>query len=200
VTKTPTVERNSEKENCPSKFERVVDTANKLFQIAAIIVAGIWAGWTWYLLTAPSLKTGLAVSVELGKSEWDASSNACVNEIPVTVENLGQRTIEVSRVDYEVFKAKRTRLESANMVSVEDGPPPRAERTSLKQGHLESFVGRYAPKVKTNWTLTVFASRNPDEELWFEAEAFDNDNNRLDYGYTWWKPCQDDDQHGNSND
>ena len=164
-------------------------TDGKLFQIAAIIAAGIWALWTWNRLTAPSLKTGIAVSAELGKSQWDKSSNACVNEITVTIENLGQQYIEVSRVDYEVFRAKPTRLDSADIVRVEDGPPQTTE--VLKQGRFQFIGGRYASQVRNNWTVVVFASRNPDEELWFQAKAFDDHNKLLDFGYMWWKPCQD---------
>lgn len=134
-------------EDNQSKFERIVETTNKALQIVAILAAGSWALWTWSQATVPSLKTGLTLFGDIGSFSWDASSNACKGHITVTIENIGQRNIVVSRVNYEIFKAKPMSLESKSVKVVEI--PESTE--SVKTGTLELLAGAYAPKVKDSW-------------------------------------------------
>jgi hypothetical protein len=174
-------------QNNHSKFPQIVETTNKVLQIVALLAAGSWALWTWSQATAPSLKTGLTVFGDFGSFSWDASSNACKGYITVTIENIGQRNIVVSRVKYDVFEAKATRLESSRTVKVVETPE---STESVKTGTLELLAGAYAPKVKDSWEFPVFMSADMKGELWFKVEAFDRANKSLEFWYGQIPSCR----------
>ena len=178
-------------QNNHSKSERIVETTNKALQIVALLAAGIWALWTWNQATAPSLKTGLDVWGEINSS-WDASSEACIANVTVTIENNGPRNIAVSRAEYEIFKAKPIRLEPNQTVKVVDGL--RESTGVVKKGDLQFLVARYPPKTKYNWTLTVLLNPDMKEELWFKVEAFDQHNKSLNFWYGSITECQKDEE------
>jgi hypothetical protein len=175
--------------NNHSKFERVVETTNKAVQIVALLAAGIWALWTWKQATAPSLKTGVGLWGDIN-CRWDASSEACKANVTVTIENIGQRNVVVSRVKYEISKAKPAGLESDQTVKVVDGLPE--SRGLVKEGDLDpQFLGgSYPPKTKYTWFLTVLFKPDMKEELWFKFEAFDPNNKLLNFWYGSTTACR----------
>jgi hypothetical protein len=169
-------------ENNHLQFVRIMAATNQGLQIVALIVAGLWALWTWNQATAPALKTGLNLSGEVDSS-WDASSNACQGDVTVTIENLGQRNIVVSRVEYHLLKAEPPRLASNEAVKVVGTLPKSTEL--VEKGDLDPrfLGGGYAPKVRHSQTLITIFRPDIKEQLWFKFEAFDPSGTSLDFWY-----------------
>ena len=70
----PASTRGCNVQNNHSKFVRIVETTNQVLQIVALLVARIWALWTWNQASAPSLKTGLSLSGSNGQTIWQEIS------------------------------------------------------------------------------------------------------------------------------
>jgi hypothetical protein len=169
------------------KSQKIVDIINKIVQTVAIVIAGVWALWTWSKTTAPGLQTGLNVNGNIGEFSWRDSWNACVGSVNVRLENIGERNIVVAHVDYKIFEATPTRLEAGEKIKV---PVNAAEpRYILAEGRLAFLNGSYPPKVTRDWNVPVLLSRDITKQLWFKVEAFDRADKSLEFWYDTIQPC-----------
>jgi hypothetical protein len=167
-----------------------VELGNKALQILAIIVAGIWAGWTWLQTTAPGLGTGITTSAEV-KTPWNPLVNSCDVEILLSVENIGSRNVTVARTHYEITKAPRPALSSTETFKVVNYPPSGAK--TLIEGTLTpaaTLSHVYPPKGKSSQTFNFLLSADEPEEVWFSFEFLDESGSRLGDQYGAIETCK----------
>jgi hypothetical protein len=192
-TQAPPVSTPDKPPELPSWTARVtphVELANKSMQILAIIVAGIWAGWTWLQTIAPGLGTGVLVSAEV-KAPWDPLFNACAAEVFVSVENVGTRNVTVARTKYEIKKAPRPMLGPSDNFKLVKNPPSDAK--TLASGELnpsKTLAHVYPPKGKSSQSLDFLISPDETEEIWFSVELLDGTGNALGDQYGAIEPCK----------
>jgi hypothetical protein len=113
-------------------------------QIFALFVAGFWALGTWWdsysLSKIPSIQMGIDAS-----AQWSESYRACRGVFRVTVENAGQRPVNVPLPTYSMAAVKTPRL-SENQRFLILGIVKAVE--DAKQGRLDNLSGTYFPKEK----------------------------------------------------
>jgi hypothetical protein len=87
-------------------FHQWVDTANKLLQIVAIVIAGCWAWIGFQQTVAPGLEPKLGISSELhwaslqslpGRNARRTAEN-CQGSLQIKVNNPGKRAFDVTKV------------------------------------------------------------------------------------------------------
>ena len=160
------------------RFSPYLEVVNTTLQIVALIAGGAWALWTWNQTSAPGLGTRLQVSGDL-KRTWSEASQACVGELTVSAENIGQRNITVARAEYELVKAAPARLGATEKFKLIGTLP--AESELLAKGEFSSnfVVHTYPPKVTSQQTLVFLLSAEQKEEVWYRVELFDADGESL---------------------
>src|SRR5262249_24797936 len=78
-------------------FHRWLDTVNKLFQIAALIVAGIWAWNVFELTVKPGLETKFPINTDVHWAKVP-ETDVCQSRFEVTVKNDGQSPFDITDV------------------------------------------------------------------------------------------------------
>ena len=170
------------------KFRYFVELTNQGLQIIAILIAALWAYWTWEKTSAPLLKTGLSLSLDLD-SNWKETSSACIGYAKVNIENIGQKTIHVSNVKYELKTADVIYLNKNEKIK-NIGTLPISSKT-LEEGSFgdEFLTGGYDPKMKSNQTLSILFDPDIKEDLWIYVTVYGDNNERIDYWYDIVPPC-----------
>jgi hypothetical protein len=179
----------------PAKLNKIkiitpyLDVISKVLQIIALLCAGAWAIWTWNQTIAPGLHTGLLISVDT-TTTWNQTSNACLAELDITIENAGPKSIAVARAEYELVKASSEMLDNANDVKIIGTLPSKTEQLAQGDFEHEFIVNTYAPKSKAEQSLTVLISPKVKKEIWYRVELFDQNNESLARSYGRLEPCK----------
>jgi|HubBroStandDraft_1064217.scaffolds.fasta_scaffold413810_2 hypothetical protein len=76
------------------RVNKAVDTVNKLVQIAAFLVAGAWALWSFLHSVAPTLEHRAGATSELHWSS-DPDPTNCIGSLTIKIENEGIRAFDL---------------------------------------------------------------------------------------------------------
>ena len=149
-----------------------LEVVSKSLQIVALLVGGAWALWTWEQTSAPGLGTGIQVAGGATRT-WSEASQACVGELTVYVENIGQKNISVARAEYELVRAAPTRLGTGEKFKVVGTTQP-TESVPLAKGEFSNsfVVHMYPPKVTSHQTLAFLFSPDQKDDVWYRVELF----------------------------
>lgn len=166
-----------------------IDVANKSLQMVALLVAGIWAYWTWQQATEPGLGTGIAVASQ-PKTTWNDQLKYCTAQVLVEVENIGTRNVQVAKANYEIFKAPRRFLNPGESFKFLKYPPE--GKTNLSMGQLTpigTLVHVYPPKAKSSQSLDFLLGPEEIDDVFFSVELLDGKGKRLGDQYGGFEPC-----------
>ena len=166
-----------------------LEVVSKSLQVVALLAGGAWALWTWNQTSAPGLGTGIQVSGD-AKRTWSEASQACVGELTVSAENIGQKNITVARAEYELVKAAPARLGATEKFKVVGTLP--SESALLAKGEFSDnfVVHTYPPKVKSQQTLVFLLSPEQKDEVWYRVELFDKKNESLGNNFGALDACE----------
>jgi hypothetical protein len=166
-----------------------VDTINKLFQIGALLIAGVWA-WNLFARTsAPALESKLNVHSELRWEDTEAK-DVCTAVFTIWAKNEGQRALDTDRVRLSVQSVDLHALTKPS----EDGVPVLLDRKFIQanakdlinfefprgQGkepdvsdrdHVPmDLIGHYAPGIEHVSTATFLFKRLQNRLIIFRVD------------------------------
>ena len=133
------------------------DIINKMVQIVALVLAGVWAIHTWYEKDFAARYTGLQPSIE-SYARWSPAFNGCFGAFRVTLENIGVKNKDALSVSYTVTPVKVSALSGGQVSKVD---PPTEPVGDPATGDIKTLVGTYAPKEKRFQDIpVVFAPKS----------------------------------------
>lgn len=160
----------------PSNIHTWVDTANKLVQIVAVLVAGIWTWSVFSRTNAPGLEAKLNVRSELSWSDT-ADKDVCSAGFHVWAKNDGERAFEIDKVS---VTAEIVDLEGLPKPPESGEPVPIDLKFIEGHGHKldvgdaeplrTDLIAHYAPGVEDNSEATFRFRRLTNRLILFRAD------------------------------
>jgi hypothetical protein len=154
------------------RLYRWVDVANKIFQIAAIFIAGLWGGILFEETSAPELEPKLSVDTEVS---WQpiGGTDVCQANFVVTVKNPGRRPIEITTANLGIrvhnllkidpktgkpfffpdLQEIPTLIDAGKLDAID--PPPGISRSDVELLN-DDIVGRYPPGLENSSSQVFF--------------------------------------------
>jgi hypothetical protein len=160
----------------PPTIHTWIDTTNKLAQIAALLVAGVWTWNVFARTSAPGLEPKLGLRSELTWIET-GSSNSWKVSFHVFVKNEGQRNFEVTGVEITAHLLDASTLgeppETGDPISL-DYQLIESKGTELRLGNTESYwddlSGHYSPGTQNDSDTTFLFKKLPNRLIEFRAQ------------------------------
>lgn len=128
----------SNQESARKGFHGWVDTINKLFQIAALIVAGVW-GWSIFQQTVrPGLEAKFPVDTDI---HWTRipNSKVCRAQVEITIKNQGQAPFDIDDVKLSGWIID---LEKEHLLAANPGAPAYFDPAHLIKKDVPSCGGK----------------------------------------------------------
>jgi hypothetical protein len=94
-------------------LKEVLTIVNQGLQVIAILIAGVWGGWTWYEMNGDSLKTGINIDFSNTK-RWIPALEACSYEILMEVSNKGKKTVSFGHEELQLYVSPLISLDGLN--------------------------------------------------------------------------------------
>lgn len=153
-----------------------------VLEIAAIILAGIWAWFTFTEDTAPSLDKLVDVSSTLGFNHHTA--NDCEAEYTVTFHNLSKRKITVAKARVRAYYVKKQEAPTDATPIIYFSPLENVEAVEFDsekvgQPGLDRLTGAYGPGEADTEGFTFFVRQLPGKRILFETALWSDDEMKV---------------------
>ena len=169
-------------------FKQGLEIAKDVTQIVAIIAAGLWGYARFSVAEAPSLEPRVAAGGELS---WLAvGENECLAAFPITFENTGVTSVDVTEVHLRGWHIPTPPLNGMDQFF--DTEAAAASNTPFFETRSTTgpFIQRYAPGTLFTHTYQWRMSRRPGIAL-FRAEfhASNAQDSVVWPAYSWSYVC-----------
>lgn len=151
------------------------DTASKLAQILALVLAGMWTYRTFYESEAPDLEARLDISSTVIWGDIPTSDDLCEAVVNVRVENPGKRAVDVKAVKVVGFvsdvpkKVDKPQYVSPESVAHGDQFANESDPVSSK-----TLIGHFPPHSTRNDSFVWYFKKQPGK-IAFWRFAFDTE-------------------------
>jgi len=159
----------------PTTIHTWIDTLNKLAQVAALVVAGIWTWNVFARTSAPGLEPKLGLGSELNWIET-GGKGSCKGSFHVFVKNEGQRNFEITNVQ---ITAHLLDAGSLGEPPANGDPIPldyksiESKGTELRLGdtdtYKEDLSGHYSPGTQNDSDTIFLFKKLPNRLIEFRA-------------------------------
>ncbi len=162
---------------------------NQRLQIGAILVAGIWAIWTFSINVLPKMGTNFGGKLTLD-SRWSPERSACLYTIGMALTNKSSLNQKVEKVEYHGTWATLPKTPAdGDFVLIEFDPDRTSESLLNKNRERESpLLGTYAPGGTSEDGFEILTGPTPDEVLFVQVTLFSKDE-EIDFFYEWIESC-----------
>ena len=166
---------------------------NQSLQITAILLAGVWAIWTFSVSVWPRLDPNFDGKLTLD-SEWFSELKTCVFSIEVEVANKSVLKKEIGRVEFYGIWLPLPRKPAAGSFEMVDFELNREDKASSKLNQYRPvpspLIGEYAPGQRGEDGFQIFSEPTPHEVLYVEMVLYDKNDVQLGSWYTWVSACR----------
>src|SRR6266436_263013 len=158
-----------------SNFHTWIDTLNKLVQIVAVLIAGMWTWSVFARTSAPGLESKLSLRCELNWTET-ADKHVCNAVFHVSAKNDGQRGFDISEVTIQGYALDLATLpkppETGDPILLDSKFIENYGR-KLKLSDAVSFLadldGHYAPGTQNDSEITFQFGKRSNQLIEFRA-------------------------------
>lgn len=164
---------------------------NQGLQIAAILVAGVWAVWTFSVSVWPKFNSAFDGKLTLD-SDWFSELETCIFTIEAEVTNKSVRRKMVDRVEFygtwETLppKPKIGQFTMVDFALKREGPG----NLNLLRPALSPLIFEYAPGQTGTDGFQVLSEPTPGQVLYVEMILYDDKGTTLGFWYEWAPACQ----------
>lgn len=168
----------------------LLDTAKKLVEIAAIIVAAWWAYTRFIQEDSHSLVQRADIQ---GNLRWSQhSKDDCEGFFDVEFQNIGKVPIEVARVRVSAWSLVADESEPPKGVKLLD-PLSMLSKPPFLEKETDRMKGIYAPEVRRKHSLPFVVSRSLERKVLFKIDMWRPEDVHRTYPnwyyYIWSWPC-----------
>ena len=176
-----------EKSKRRSNFHRRVDTTNKLIQIVAVVIAGMWTWIVFARTSAPGLEPKLNLRSALSWSDT-ADNDVCAAAFHVWAKNEGQRAFEIHTI-----RVTAQLVDLSNLPKLPDSGDPLpldlkfadAHGRFLNIGDTDIFrsdlLAHYSPGIEYNSEATFLFRRLKNRLIVFRAKLTGRESKNLPF-------------------
>jgi len=180
------------------RLKNASDIIKNIFEIGALLAAGIWAFFTFFVKDRPALEAHADIRTQL---VWHTRGKDCIADWNVSVKNIGTSSFDVTGVDLKMWKVDPDQLPDEQFVNVnvlqQAGPTNPNDLKLTKSG--SSLVGHYAPGLTDGQSFEwVFKKENPSKWIVFTVDVFRDERPfpwlrtrqaSLTHAYEWDEMC-----------
>lgn len=174
-----------------SKFERFIDVAKALFEIAAIVVGGYWTYTKFIRVEEPALEHNFQIAATLRWDKLEAKS-PCLAVLAIDVTNESKSASAVSKVVRRAWFVPRPKdLQGIKFFDPHENPDRLGPPDENKEYFEGALVQMYPPGASVHQTFTWFVENRPDTYTLFEIAFYEktNDSEPSDSKYAWDTTC-----------
>jgi hypothetical protein len=164
-----------------------ISIVNQSLQIVAILVAAVWAIWTWQKMNGDSMDTGLVIDFSY-ENKWIPDLEACGYQVNFEVKNEGYKTKEIKSEILEIYLAPLIKLENvhAHVGNYLD----EVKQKSIKKVTYDSNHPSLNPKEKYKKGLTFVTKPSGINGFIFTYNYFDEEGRQLAGLTQSLEPCK----------
>lgn len=147
-----------------SNFAEHTEIIKNWVEIIAIVLAGVWATFTFVIKDSPNLhqatESGMQVYID------SLSQDTLAAEVIVDFKNTGQQIVSIDSAEIEYWIVQRKSIVSKNYFNADD---IFRERLSDFRFKIASLNGRYTPDQLINQSIKFFVKRDLNHAIVFRT-------------------------------
>ena len=152
-----------------------IDRIKTVFEVAAILFGGLWAGTLWYYYEYPSTVPRVDISANL--SWYATTSDQCGANYSVLFKNIGKVNVEIRRVVVTAWTASKIAdLKTDEELRVLDDPYKFFSGAPIYRQDISLLRGSFAPDEKEADDIDILVKRSPPRLILFKIEMWKLDN------------------------
>jgi len=162
---------------------------NQKLQIAAIIVAGFWAFWTFSINFIPKMGTNFEGKLTFDVN-WSQQLNTCLYSIGIALTNKSSLIQKIDEVKYHLTWQALPSLPDESHFTLVDFNPDRDEKSLLNNSRQRNspLVGSYPPGGAADDGFDILTGPAPDKVLYVQVTLF-YEEKEVGHFYEWTNFC-----------